>query len=210
VAGESGHAVWPPAGLAIDAQRVMSAYERVRPTLVRDPLFAGNAADFGVSVEELDRRMGQPPDHLDGGALWDWLGGADQYRWAGLRVLAEAFASLGRRTIAGALIGSLWDYSMVAAAEVEFRDGVTAGEVLALNSVRCPGTLYLSDNDYSCRAPLYSGGVLVDFERLNAFSRVEVDRRITDWDFAAAAHALGLSADDDLPRAYAAKLLATG
>jgi len=217
--------------------------------LLRDPLFAGDAAEFGVSADELDRRMAQPPGHLDGEALWDWLDGADQYRWAGLRVLAEALAGtvpvrlpgnvtvpgqqawiatgdvlvdgnlvlgeqamvlvLGRLTVAGALVGSLSDYSMVAAAEVACRNGVTAGEVLALSAIRCPGAFYLSHNDYSCRAPLYSGGVLVDFERFNAFSRVEVDERLTDWDFAAAAHALGVPADDELPRAYAARLLST-
>ncbi|MFF3731867.1 hypothetical protein ACFYXM_16470 [Streptomyces sp. NPDC002476] len=44
--------------------------------------------------------------------------------------------------------------------------------------------------------------------RDNAFGAVDVAERITDWDFAAAAHALGLPEDvDDLRDAYAARLL---
>lgn len=240
---------WSAAGLPLDAQRVRSAYEQVRSTLVDDPLFAENAADFHVSVAELDRRMAKPPGRLDGGTLWDWLDGADQYRWAGLWVVAQAYASpithnlagrvtvsgnqtyiatgdvviegdlvldeetmvvvLGTLTVTGALVAAP-GYSMVAAAEITCRDGVSAGEVLALRAIRCPGTFYLGHNDYSCRAPLYRGGVLVDFERGNAFGRVEVAERITDWDFPAAAQVLGVSGDTDLLPAYAAKLLGTG
>ncbi|MFF9573391.1 hypothetical protein [Streptomyces sp. NPDC014685] len=239
---------WPSGGLPLDARRVGSAYERVRPALTTDPLFVENAADFDGDVEELDRRMACPPGHLDAGTLWDWLDGADQYRWAGLRVLADAFAAhgslrltgrvtvpegslrvatgdvvvegdlvledqamvlvLGTLTVTGALVGSVWDYSLVAAAEVRCRDGVTSGEILALDAVRCTSALYLSRNDYSCRAPLFDGGVLVDVERSNAFGRVDADKRITEWDFTAAARALGLSADDELDQAYAGRLLA--
>ncbi|RPK93708.1 MULTISPECIES: hypothetical protein [Streptomyces] len=71
-----------------------------------------------------------------------------------------------------------------------------------------PGTLYLGRDDCSCRAPLFDGGVLVDFERSDAFGRVDADKRITEWDFAAAARALGLPADDELDQAYADRLLA--
>ncbi|MFI2433034.1 hypothetical protein [Streptomyces sp. NPDC018693] len=241
---------WPADGLPLDARRIGSAYERVRPALTRDRLFVENAADFDVDVEELDLRMAWPPGRLDAGTLWDWLDGADQYRWAGLRVLAEAFAVpgslrlagritvpegslrvatgdvvvegdlvledqamvlvLGTLTVTGALVGSVWDYSLVAAAEVRCRDGVTSGEILALDAIRCTGALYLSGNDYSCRAPLFDGGVLVDFERSNAFGRVDVDERITEGDVTAAARALGLSADDELDQAYADRLLAAG
>ncbi|MFE2937181.1 hypothetical protein [Streptomyces sp. NPDC059278] len=250
MSGESPTAGWPSGGLALDAWRIRAAYERVRPALITDPLFAENAADFDVSVEELDLRMSRPPGCLDSGTLWDWLGGADQYRWAGLWVLAEAFAGptslrlagrvtvpeggiriatgdvvvegdlvleeqaavlvLGRLTLTGALVGSVWDYSLVCASEVRCRDGVTSGEILALNAVRCTGALYLSGSDHSCRAPLFDGGVLVDFERSNAFGRVDAYERITEWDFHAAARALGLSADDELPEAYAGRLLGAG
>ncbi|MDP9868850.1 MULTISPECIES: hypothetical protein [Streptosporangium] len=40
--------------------------------------------------------MGQPPGRLDGEASWHWLDGPDQYRWAGLRVLVEAYPPTGR------------------------------------------------------------------------------------------------------------------
>ncbi|WP_282699783.1 hypothetical protein [Streptomyces sp. CC219B] len=243
-----GH--WSEDGLPLDARRIKSAYERVRPALRRDRLFVENAAAFDVDVEELDLRMARPPGRLDAGTLWDWLGGADQYRWAGLRVLAEGFAVpgalrlagritvpegslrvatgdvvvegdlvledqamvlvLATLTVTGALVGSLWDYSMVAAAEVSCRDGVTSGEILALDAVRCTGALHLSGNDYACRAPLFDGGVLVDFERSNAFGRVDAAERITEWNLTAAARALGLSADDELDQAYADRLLAVG
>ncbi len=179
MAGASVTGDWPSGGLPLDARRIGSAYERVRPALTTDPLFVENAADFDVDVEELDRRMACPPGHLDADTLWDWLEGADQYRWAGLRVLADAFAApgslrlsgrvtvpegslrvatgdvvvegdlvledqamvlvLGTLTVTGALVGSVRDYSLVAAAEVRCRDGVTFGEILALDAVRCTG-----------------------------------------------------------------------
>lgn len=249
-AGESPVARWPSGGLPLDAQRIRASYERVRPALAKDRLFVENAAEFDVDVAELDLRMACPPAHLDTRTLWDWLDGADQYRWAGLRVLADAYAApgslrltgrvtvpegslrvatgdvvvegdlvleeqamvlvLGKLTVTGALVGSVWDYSMAAATEVSCRDGVTSGEILALDAIRCTGALYLSGNDYSCRAPLFDGGVLVDFERSNAFGRVDADERITEWDLTAAARALGLSADDELDQAYTDRLLAAG
>ncbi|MFF9316404.1 hypothetical protein ACF1BP_11455 [Streptomyces sp. NPDC014735] len=238
---------WSSDGLRLDAGRIAEAYARVRPDLVRDPLLIADAAAYDVGVDALDKRMSAPPQDLTADTFWGWLNGADQYRWAGLRVLAEAYATsgtehrtgrvvvpegtmriargdvrvdgdlvledqamvlvLGTLTVTGALV-ALPDYTMVAAAEAVCRDGVSAGEVLALGAVRCPGTLYLAHGDHSCRAPLCAGGTLVDFERDNAFGAVDVAERITDWDFAAAARALGLPEDvDDLRDAYAARLL---
>lgn len=256
---------WSSDGLRLDAGRIAEAYERVRPDLARDPLFVADAAAYDVDLDDLDKRMGAPPQELTADTFWNWLNGADQYRWAGLRVLAEAYATsaasdapaasavsaasaaseperltgrvvvpegamriargdvrvdgdlvledqsmvlvLGTLTVTGSLV-ALPDYTMVAAAEVVCRDGVSAGEVLALRAVRCPGTLYLGQGDHSCRAPLCAGGTLVDFERDNAFGAVDVAERITDWDFAEAARALGLPEDvDDLLDAYAARLL---
>ncbi|MEU9763070.1 hypothetical protein AB0D98_25750 [Streptomyces sp. NPDC047987] len=238
---------WSSDGLRLDAGRIAEAYERVGPDLVRDPLFITEAAAYDVRVDDLDKRMSAPPQELTADSFWGWLHGADQYRWAGLRVLAEAYAAsvpeqrtgrvvvpegtmaiargdmrvdgdlvledqamvlvLGTLTVTGALV-ALPDYTMVAAAEVACRDGVSAGEVLALRAVRCPGTFYFGHGDHSCRAPLCAGGTLVDFERDNAFGAVDVAERITDWDFAAAARALGLPEDaDDLMDAYAARLL---
>lgn len=45
------------------------------------------------------------------------------------------------------------------------------------------GHLLFGHNDYSARAASYDGDVLVDFERYNAFGRLAVRERVTDWDF---------------------------
>ncbi|MDK0524340.1 hypothetical protein [Streptomyces sp. ML-6] len=235
------------AAFSLAAERIGDAYARVRGALVRDALFARDADMYGVTVDELDRRMRQPPDRLDSETSWDWLDGPDQYRWAALRVLAEAYPPadeqelagrtvvpentihviaadvhvdgdlvleeqamlfvLGRLRVTGALVGRA-GYSVVAGREIECADGATAGEVLALDGIRCPGTFYFGHNDCSARAASYDGGVLVDFERDNAFGRVDVQERFTDWDFPAAARALGLPEDeDDMLEAYTKKLL---
>ncbi|MFF8713009.1 hypothetical protein ACF07T_16475 [Streptomyces sp. NPDC015184] len=237
----------PSAAFSLSAEQVGNAYARVRASLIGDELFVRDADMYDVTVDELDRRMGQPPDRLDSETSWDWLGGPDQYRWAALRVLAEAYPQadgqeltgrtvvpentvhviaadvhvegdlvleeqamlfvLGRLRVTGALVGRA-GYSVVAGREIECADGATAGEALALDSIRCPGTFYFGHNDCSARAASYEGGVLVDFERDNAFGRVEVRQRVTDWDFPAAARALGLPDDeDDLLEAYTEKLL---
>ncbi|MER7475574.1 hypothetical protein [Micromonospora sp. NPDC000018] len=211
-----------------------------------------DAAKFGFSFDDLDRRMANAPDSLDGESLWAWLDGPDQYRWAALSVLAEAYQPvptetlrlagrvvvpasgtpviagdvhidgdliledqamvfvLGRLIVTGALVAEGADYSMVGARDITCRDGVTPGEVLAVEAIRCPGAFLLWGNNYSSRAQTYVGGVLVDFERHNVFGRVDVQMRLTDWDFAAAARAMGLAEDDDITTAYAAKLLQTG
>ncbi|MEU2674463.1 hypothetical protein ABZ622_37530 [Streptomyces sp. NPDC007164] len=46
------------------------------------------------------------------------------------------------------------------------------------------------------RAASYASGILVDFERGNAFGWVDVRERVTDWDFPAAVRALGLPYDE--------------
>ncbi|WP_236242498.1 hypothetical protein [Streptomyces sp. CC228A] len=244
----SSHALpWPSAAFPLAAQQVKDAYARVRAALIGDALFIRDAAEYGVTVDELDRRMRQPPGQLDTGASWDWLDGPDQYRWAALRVLVEAYPSadrhelagrivvpgnavhvvaadvhvdgdlvleeqgvlfvLGKLSVTGALVGRP-GYSVAAGREIECADGATAGEVLALEGIRCPGTFYFGHNDYSARAASYVGGLLVDFERDNAFGRVDVRERAIDWDFPAAARMLGLPDDeDDLLGAYSEKLL---
>ncbi|MEE1738781.1 hypothetical protein PUR49_20010 [Streptomyces sp. BE147] len=239
--------LWQPAAFPLAAQQVKDAYARVRASLLDDALFIQDAAQYGVTVDELDRRMQQPPAQLDSGSSWDWLDGPEHYRRAVLRVLVEAYGSadrhelagpvevpgdavhvvaadvhvdgdlvleeqavlfvLGKLSVSGALVGRP-GYSVAAAREIECADGATGGEVLALGGIRCPGTFYFGHNDCSARAAWYDGGILVDFERYNAFGRVAVRTRVTDWDFPAAARALGLPNDEgDLLGAYTEKLL---
>ncbi|MYS86634.1 hypothetical protein [Embleya scabrispora] len=94
---------------------------------------------------------------------------------------------------------------------IECADGATGGEVLALDGIRCPGTFHFGHNDHFARAASYEGDVLVDFERGNAFGRVDVRERVTPWDFPTAARALGLPDDEgNLLGAYTAKLLGEG
>src|SRR5262249_14218122 len=69
---------------------------------------------------------------------------------------------------------------------------------------------YFAGNNYSSRVPRYEGEVLVDFERNNVFPEVVVARRLTEWNFEAAAAALGVSKDADLAGAVRAKLLGQG
>jgi hypothetical protein len=114
---------------------------------------------------------------------------------------------LGKLTIDGVLLGDVFDYSLVAAREIECRGGVTGGELIATDRIVARGPFYFAGNDYSSRAPRYEGDLLVDFERGNAFTEVAVKQRVSDWDFAKAAKALGVSADDELARAFRAKLL---
>ncbi|MEW2633669.1 hypothetical protein AB0903_18920 [Streptomyces sp. NPDC048389] len=238
---------WHPAAFPLAAQQVKAAYARVRASLVDDALLMQDAARYGFTIEELDRRMQQPPARLGSGTSWDWLDGPEHFRWAVLRVLVEACPPagpydlagrvvipggtvhvvgadlrvsgdlvleeqavlfvLGGLSVTGALVGRP-DYSMVAAREIECGDGATGGEILALDGIRCPGTFYFGHNDYTARASSYDGGVLVDFERVNAFGRLNVRERVSDWDFPAAARALGVSADEgDMLGAYTERLL---
>jgi hypothetical protein len=58
------------------------------------------------------------------------------------------------------------------------------------------------------RAASYVGGILVDFERGIEFGWVDVRKRVTDWDFPAAARGLRLPDDEgDLLGACTVKLL---
>src|SRR5689334_1942938 len=81
-----------PRGLqALDAALLAAAYRTVRDELAVDPLFIVDADQFDVSLAELDRRMATPATTPD--RLWNWLQGADQYRYAGLKVLVAAFGA---------------------------------------------------------------------------------------------------------------------
>jgi hypothetical protein len=240
---------WPRTSFPLDRAAVARAYASARATLAADPLLITNAADYGFSFDELDRRMTQIPEAPSCDALWEWLDGPDQYRWAALSVLVDAYRNrlaeplrltgrvsvpadgtaivagdvhidgdllvadqamvfvLGALTVTGALVATGGDYSMVAARDIACRDGVTPGEILAVDRIVCPGTFLFWGNDYSSRARRYHGGILIDFERDNWFEQVDVRTRLADWDFDAAGRALGLPDDADITTAYAAKLL---
>ena len=239
---------WPKDVTELDAKAIATAYAGVRPALAKDPLFMADAAEFGVSLAELDARMARPPKTpAKSDELYLWLDGADQYRYAGLHVLLRALGDgkprvftgdvvvtegmtrivrgdvtihgnldletqamvivLGKLVVDGAILGDCFDYSMIAAREIACRGGVTAGELIATDRVVARGALYLAGNSYSCRAPLFEGDLLVDFERSNAFTKAKVKRRLTAWDFAKAAKALGVSDEDDLASSFRAKLL---
>jgi hypothetical protein len=232
----------------LDAAAIASAYRELRGKIARDPLFADDADDQGVSLDELDRRMQQaPPRIASADELYRWLDGADPYRYAGLLVLERAMGGgpaeqltgrvtvpeatariargdlaidgdlvleagamlvvLGKLAVTGALVGAEFDYTLVAAREIACARGMTGGELIASERIAVPGEFYFAGNDYSARAPRYEGGLLVDFERANAFTHVAVERRLTAWSFEDAATALGVATDRDLASAYHAKLL---
>ncbi|MET8979921.1 hypothetical protein ABZX85_30400 [Streptomyces sp. NPDC004539] len=104
---------------------------------------------------------------------------------------------LGDLRVTGALVASTDAYSLVAARRFECRAGVTAGSVMALDSVHCPGAFCLSSDHHDSLAPLFTGGVLVDHLFPAQFDRVEVATRVTggieEIDHDAALEALGLS-----------------
>jgi hypothetical protein len=119
---------------------------------------------------------------------------------------------LGTLTVTGALIAPPYGYSLVGARAIVCRDGVSAGEVLATESVTCPGTFLLSRDTHTGISPRFTGGVLVDYMWPARFSRVDVTTRVTGGlgsvDHAAAERALGLRGEhlDDL---FTARLLKT-
>lgn len=126
---------------------------------------------------------------------------------------------LGKLTVTGSLIAPTDSYSLVAAGSIECRDGVTGRTIMALRSIHCPGTVFLSSDHHDSIAPLYTGGVLVDFMWPAQFDRVDVATRVTggieeiDYDAAVDALAIPEPANDDdwddLGSIYTAQLLAT-
>ncbi|MFI5842108.1 hypothetical protein ACIA8K_20580 [Catenuloplanes sp. NPDC051500] len=119
---------------------------------------------------------------------------------------------LGTLTVTGALIAPPYGYSLVGARAITCRDGVSAGEILAAESVTCPGTFLLSRDTHTAMAPLFTGGTLVDYMWPARFTHIDVTTRVTGGldriDHAAAERALGVHGDhlDDL---FAAALLRT-
>lgn len=104
---------------------------------------------------------------------------------------------LGSLTIDG-FLAHVGDFSVIAAHDMTFASGVTTGELIALGRIDAGEKLYLAHNDHSCRARELRAGVLVDFERGNAFGKVVAKTRVTKWSFPAAARALGVAGDGEL------------
>lgn len=89
--GDSTYRLGPRA--ALDPAAVAEAYARVRDQIANDPLFAQDAASFRVSIERLDAMIENTPTSIAGEALYVWLDGADQFRWAAIWILREAMPS---------------------------------------------------------------------------------------------------------------------
>jgi hypothetical protein len=239
--------VWAPEVVGLEPAVIQAAYARVRDAIIAEPLFSEDASNYGVSIDALDAMVKNTPTSIQGEKLYTWLDGADQFRWAGLRILHEAMRKdtvtrlegrqilaqgctalvtgdlvidgdllleaqamlmvLGRLEVMGVLVGDTADYSMIAAHDIECAAGYSNGEVLAIESVRCPGAFYFSGNDYSARAREWVGGTLVDFERGNFFTHVNVQKRLREWKFDVAHAELGVAPDEELADGFVAKLL---
>lgn len=223
----------------IDPARVLASAARVRQALFAAPVFADDAAEFGVTEASLDARQTRP---FPGQAkLWDWVEGSDHFRFAGLSLLTEAAGtndqhvlrgdahlSGGAQVVAGHLtiegdltvdgqgmllvLGDLrlegdlrmadMDYALVAARRMTLRHALSWGELIALEAIEARGDVYLAGNDFTYRAPRFAARTLVDFERSNVFLDVSVGRRVETWDFAEAAAALGVDADEGLAEGF--------
>lgn len=116
---------------------------------------------------------------------------------------------LGALHVSGAIVTAEYDYSLLAAHSLACRAGFSSGEVLATERIEATEWFYFAGNDYSARAPRFEGPLLVDFERSNVFTEVQVGRRLTAWDFDAAALALGVEPGGGLARSVRAKLRAS-
>lgn len=109
---------------------------------------------------------------------------------------------LGNLVIEGHLDAG--EASVVAAKNLTFRNGISEGELLVLETLDAGEKLYLAGNDFSCRAKRCVAEVLVDFERSNEFQEVDAKTHVRTWSFPDAAAALGVS--EDLSRSFRAWL----
>ena len=94
--------------------------------------------------------------------------------------------------------------SVVAAKNLTFRNGLSEGELLVLETLDAGDKLYLAGNAFSCRAKRCVVNTLVDFERANVFLKVDAQTHVRTWSFPDAAAALGVS--EDLSRSFRAWL----
>jgi hypothetical protein len=169
---------WTNEPFALDATAIAAAYAALRPALARDPLFIADAEDYGVSLDVLDARMRSPPTTLaDGGELYTWLDGADQYRYAGLHVLLRAYGAAKTLELEGPVV--VPDGAMrIVRGDVAI-DGTlelgTQAMVVILGALRVAGAIVTRDYDYSmvaarsieCREGC-SSGELIATERIVA------------------------------------------
>lgn len=222
--------MWPATAFPLRSEQVQTAYRALRKTL---------AAEIGgVDADGLDTSL--PLEWVGLRLMAEIFTGNDRLELSGRIVAPERQVRivdgdvtidgdllledgarvmvLGKLTVTGSLIAPTDRYSLVAAGSIECCDGVTGGTIMASRSIHCPGTFLLSSDHHNSIAPLYTGGVLVDFMWPAQFDRVEVTTRVTggieEIDYDAAVDALAIPEPendddwDDLGSVYAAKLLA--
>ncbi len=138
-----------PTSFKFDADRIAARYPSVRNRLRKDPLFTKNAEDFDVSIEQLDARMLKIPKTCAG--FYDWLDGADQYRYAGLALL---FATYGRSAAPVEFAQSLAipaERTVLFAGDVTIHGSLSLGAgalIIVLGTLHIDGVL-LAPDDYS-------------------------------------------------------------
>lgn len=141
---------------------------------------------------------------------------AGDVRISGELVLADRarVLVLGTLAVTGALVAPSYGYSLIGVRNLECANGMTGGELLALESIRCHGTFLLEGDGQPRMAPHYSGDVLVDYEWPADFDEIDVAQRVSggveELDYDAARAALGLPSAEHGPTLgseFTAKLL---
>jgi hypothetical protein len=138
-----------PAAFKFNGKKISAAYVPVRARLAKDPLFIKAATKFDVSLAQLDTRMQRIPK--SSAKVYQWLDGADQYRYAGLAILFEAYGrSAAPLTYAQPMtVGS--DRCVFFAGDVTIHGALTLGAsaiVIVLGTLRIHGPLIAPD-DYT-------------------------------------------------------------
>lgn len=138
-----------PRAFTFDAPTLTAAFNKVRPRLAIDPLFIDNASAFDVSLAKFDERMQRVPK--TSADFYAWLDGADQYRYAGLSVLFEAYGRSAHARTYNAALTIPAERTVLFAGDVTIAGDLTlhAGAiVIVLGTLRIEGPL-LADHDYT-------------------------------------------------------------
>ncbi|MDR7275021.1 hypothetical protein [Catenuloplanes atrovinosus] len=134
------------------------------------------------------------PVTLDKGEMRVWPGDVTVHGNLVLRRKARVVV-LGTLTVTGALIAPAYGYSLVGARRIVCRDGVSAGEILATESVHCSGTFLLNQDTHTAMSPAFTGGTLIDCRWPAQFTHVEATHRVNGGE-AAAREALAIPGGD--------------
>lgn len=105
--------------------------------------------------------------------------------------------ALGGVEIEGTLIADPHEYTLVAGPRVAMHNLLSGGELLALDELVVEESALLSRSEHACRSPLMRADTLVDFERDNVFTEVEVNNRVSRASFEAAAKAAERALGDE-------------